>query len=226
MKSLGIFSKSVSPLLAASVIFCGLAVAGCDEHVDVIQDTTILVKNHQTWAWRPMQARKDARDSERPVISRDVIRRNNRNERNDDVAAEPDPSIDLERRELRASIERQLTAKGLTQITDPATADYLVDYQFAIRGHNVTVKRVYPGAYPGLVCGPFGCYSGWGYGPSEVAYQNVRFREGMFVFALTQNGSRHLVYRAIGQEPAYHAQFSHDQIEDMVHALLKKLRVR
>jgi hypothetical protein len=223
VKSLGIISKSVSPLLAAGVIFCGMALAGCEEHVEVIQDTTIPVKNHQTWAWRPMQARKEAREGERPVISRDVIRRN---DRNDTVAPESDPAIDIERRQLRGEIERQLSAKGLTQISDPASANYLVDYQFAIRGHNATVERVYPGSYPGLVCGPFGCYSGWGYGPPEVAYQNVRFREGTFVFDMTQNGTKQLVYRAIGQEPAYHAQFSHDQIQDMVHALLKKLKVR
>jgi uncharacterized protein DUF4136 len=220
VKNLGFLSKSVSPLLAASMIFCGLALAGCDEHVEVIQDTDIHVMRHQTWAWRPMQARTNAPDNGRPVISRDVIRRN------ETVAAESDPAVDIARRQLRTEIERQLSAKGLTQVPDTAAADYLVDYQFAMRGHNVTVERVYPGAYPGLVCGPFGCYNGWGYGPPEVAYQNVRFREGTFVFDLTQNSSRHLVYRAIGQEPAYHAQFSHDQIEDMVHALLKKLKVR
>jgi hypothetical protein len=222
VKSIGI-SKSVSPLLAAGVIFCGLAVAGCDEHVEVIQDTSIHVMKHQTWAWRPMQARKDAREAERPVISRDVIRRNG----NAPVeAAEPDPTVEIARKQLRSEIERQLTEKGLSQVPDPAAADFLVDYNFAIRGHNATVERVYGGGYPGLVCGPFGCWNGWGYGPPEVTYQNVRFREGTFVFDLTKNGSKELVYRAIGQEPQYHAQFSHDQIQDMVHALLKKLNVR
>jgi Domain of unknown function (DUF4136) len=223
VKSFGVLSKGMSPLLAAGVIFCGLALAGCDEHVEVIQDTTIPVRIHQTWAWRPAEAQREARAAERPVISRDVIRRN-------DAAPAPtpeaDPAIEIERRELKASIERQLTAKGLSQVGDPAAADFLVDYHFAIRGHNATVERVYPGAYGGLVCGPYGCWNGWGYGPPEIAYQNVSFREGMFVFALTQNGSKQLVYRAVGQEPAYHAQFSHDQIEDMVHALLKKLKVR
>jgi hypothetical protein len=139
---------------------------------------------------------------------------------------EPDPAVEIARKQLRTEIERQLTEKGLKQVSDPAAADYLVDYNFAMRGRNMRVERVYPGAYPGLVCGPFGCGYGWGYGPPAVAYQNIRFREGTFVFDMTKNGSTELVYRAIGQEPQYHAQFSHDQIQDMVHALLKKLKVR
>lgn len=218
----GRMTKRVSPLIAAAAVFCGLVLAGCDEHVEVIQDTDIHVMKHQTWAWRPMQPRAEAttNNGNRPVISRDVIGRR------ETVVTEADPAVEIARRQLRTEIERQMTEKGLTQVTDPAAADYLVDYQFAMRGHNVTVERVYPGAYPGLVCGPFGCWNGWGYGPPEVAYENVRFREGMFVFTMTQNASKHLVYRAIGEEPAYHAQFSHDQIQDMVHALLKKLKVR
>jgi Domain of unknown function (DUF4136) len=213
------FSERVSPLIAAAAVLCGLAMAGCYEHVEVVQDTDIHVMKHQTWAWRPMQAKTEA-PAGRPVVSRDVIRRN------ESVAAEADPAVEISRKQLRTEIERQLSQKGLSQAPDPAAADYLVDYNFAVRGHNVAVERVYPGAYPGLVCGPFGCWNGWGYGPPEVAYQNVRFREGTFVFDMTKNGSKQLVYRAIGQEPEYHAQFSHNQIDDMVHALLKKLKVR
>jgi hypothetical protein len=219
------FSKRVSPLMAATAVLCGLAVAGCDEHVEVIQDTDIHVMKHQSWAWRPMEARPAAAEPEggRRVISRDAIGgRNNAPA----APAEPDPAVEISRKQLRTEIERQLAQKGLSQVPDPAAADYLVDYNFAVRGHNVAVERVYPGAYPGLVCGPFGCWNGWGYGPPEVAYQNVRFREGTFVFDLRKNGSKQLVYRAIGQEPEYHAQFSHEQIEDMVHALLKKLKIR
>jgi hypothetical protein len=218
----GRFSKRVPPLIAAVAVFCGLVLAGCDEHVEVIQDTDIHVMKHQTWAWRPMQAPRaqPSGGGDRPVISRDVIGRH------ETVTTEADPAVEIARRQLRTEIERQMTQKGLRQVSDPSVADYLVDYHFAMRGHNVTVQNVYPSAYPGLVCGPFGCWQGWGYGPAEVAYQNVQFREGTFVFDMTQNASRHLVYRAIGQEPAYHAQFSHDQIEDMVHALLKKLKVR
>jgi hypothetical protein len=220
VNSLGIFSRGASPLLAASMIFCGLALAGCDEQVQVIQDTDIHVMKHQTWAWRPMQARRDSVDGGRPVISRDVIRPNT------SVPVESDPAVEIERRQSQSELERQLAAKGLVKVSDPAAANYLVDYQFAVHGRNVTVPRAYPGSYPGLVCGPYGCWNGWGYGPVAVGYQNVNVREGTFAFDMVQNGSKRLVYQATGQAPANKAQFSHDQIQDMVHALLNKLKVK
>jgi hypothetical protein len=203
--------------LATGVLLGALALAGCDERVDIMRNRDIPVLKHQTWAWRPSTARKEARN-ERPVVSRDVIGGR------ETVSNVPDPANETVRQELRTSIERQLTEKGLTQISDPSVADFLVDYQFAMRRHNVTVERAYPGAYPGLVCGPFGCYQGWGYGPAEVGYENVRFREGTFVFNLIKRDPKALAYRAIGMEPAHHATFSSDQVHDMVHALLKGLK--
>jgi len=207
----------ISPLLAAFVLTCGLLLAGCDEHVEIVRNRDIPVLKHQTWAWRPAPARKEARN-ERPVVSRDVIGGR------ETVASEINPANETVRQELRTAIERQLTAKGLMQVSDAAAADFLVDYHFAMRRHNVTLERVYPGAYPGLVCGPFGCWQGWGYGPPEVSYENVRFREGTFVFDLSKRSPNRLAYRAIGMEPAHHAAFSHEQIDDMVHALLKGLK--
>ena len=206
-----------SLLLAALIVVGGVWLVGCDEHVEIIRDRNIPILKHQTWAWRPSPPRKEARN-ERPVISRDFAGRR------ETVAAEPDPANDIVRQELRAAIERQLTTKGLTQASDPAVADFLVDYHFAMRRRNVTVERVYPGAYPGLVCGPFGCWQGWGYGPPEVSYENIRFREGTFVFDFMQHTPNRLAYRAIGQEPAHHATFSQDQVDDMAHALLKGLK--
>ncbi len=125
---------------------------------------------------------------------------------------------------MRTAIERRLTEKGLTQVSDAVAADFLVDYHFAMRRHNVTVERVYPGAYPGLVCGPYGCWQGWGYGPPEVSYENVRFREGTFVFDLFKRDAKRVAYRAIGMEPPYRTTISHDQVDSMVHALLKDLK--
>jgi len=206
-----------SSLLGAAVLTCGLLLAGCDENVRIIRNRDIPVLKHQTWAWRPAADRRETRN-ERPVISRDVIARRKT------VASESDPANDATRQELRTAIERQLTAKGLTQVSDPEAADFLVDYHFAMRRRNVTVERVYPGAYPRLVCGPFGCWEGWGYGPPEVGFENIRFREGTFVFDFVKREPNRLAYRAIGQEPAHHATFTHDQVNDMVHALLKGLK--
>ena len=206
-----------SSLMAASILVGGLLLAGCDEHVEIIRNGDIPVLKHQTWAWRPAPARKEAKNG-RPVVSRDVIGGR------ETVATETDPANEIVRQELRTAIERQLTAKGLTQVSDPAAADFLVDYHFAMRRHNVSVERIYPGGYPGLVCGPFGCWQGWGYGPAEVSYENIRFREGMFVFDFIKRNPNRLAYRAIGQEPAHHATFLNDQVEDMVHAMLKGLK--
>src|SRR5260370_16787931 len=61
-----------SPLLAASLLLGGLCLAGCDEYVEIIRNRDIPVLKHQTWAWRPAPARKEARN-ERPVVSRTVI---------------------------------------------------------------------------------------------------------------------------------------------------------
>jgi len=205
------------PLLAASILLCGLGLAGCDEHVEIIRDRDIPVLKHQTWAWRPAPVRKEAKN-ERPVISRDVIGSR------ETVVKENDPANEIVRNELRTAIERRLTEKGLTQVTDAVAADFLVDYHFAMRRHNVTVERVYPGAYPGLVCGPYGCWQGWGYGPPEVSYENVRFREGTFVFDLFKRDAKRVAYRAIGMEPPYRTTISHDQVDSMVHALLKDLK--
>jgi hypothetical protein len=204
-------------LVAASIIFSGLWLAGCDERVEITRDPDIPVLKHQTWAWRPAPARKEAKN-ERPVISRDVIGGR------ETVAPERDPANEIVRNELRTAIERHLTEKGLTQVSDPAAADFVVDYHYAMRRHNVTVEHVYPGAYPGLVCGPFGCYQGWGYGPPEVSYENVRFREGTFVFDLFKRDTKRLAYRAIGLEPPYRTTITHDQVDSMVHALLKGLK--
>jgi len=49
-----------SPLLAATVLICGLLLAGCDDHVTVIRDPDIPVPKGSTWAWKPVASPRDA----------------------------------------------------------------------------------------------------------------------------------------------------------------------
>lgn len=207
-----------SPLLAASVMLCGLLFAGCDEHIEVIRDPDTPVLKGSTWAWRPATQRKDA--DQRPVISRDVI------SRGETIARDPGANNEIVRQRIRTAIEQTLSSKGLRQVSDPQAADFLVDYHVAVRRHDVRVERVYPSGYPGLVCGPFGCWESWGWGPAVVGYENIRFREGTFVFDFTKQSTYRLVYRAIGEKRVHRDTFNQGEISEFVHHMLGKLKTK
>jgi Domain of unknown function (DUF4136) len=208
-------------LVSAAVCLWGLAAAGCDDHVQVTRDPDVRISRGATWAWQPVTEPVTTRDS-RKVISRDAMGRNE--------PAPRDTSADnqLVRDRVRTAIQQALTAKGLAQVSDPATADFLVDYHFAVERRNATVQTVYPGAYPGLVCGPYRCWEGWGYGPAAVGYERIHFREGTIVFDFTQQATKNLVYRAVGEKPVRRDSFSltQDEITGLVNHLLKDLKTR
>jgi uncharacterized protein DUF4136 len=212
MKSIG-----KSPLMAASIVACGLLLAGCDDHITVTRDPNIPVVKGSTWAWKPAAPPKNA--DRRPVVSRDVI------SRGETVARDSGSNSEIVRQRIRTAIEQTLSSKGLRQVRDPQAADFLVDYHVAVRRHDVTVERVYAGGYPGLVCGPFGCWESWGWGPPEVGYENVRFRQGTVVFDLVKQSDRRLVYRAVGQKPVHRDTFNQGEISEFVHHMLGKLKV-
>jgi uncharacterized protein DUF4136 len=205
-----------SALLALSALFWGLLLAGCDDRITVIRDPDIPVVKGSTWAWRPIAPPKDA--DKRPVVSRDVI------SRRESVVREPDANREIVRQRIRTAIEQTLSSKGLRQVSDPQQADFLVEYHVAVRRHEVTVERVYPGAYPGVVCGPYGCWEGWGWGPPQVGFENIRFREGTVVFDLVKQSTKRLAYRAIGQKPVHRDTFNQDEINEFIHHMLGKLK--
>lgn len=214
----GTNGNRTSPLLAASIFLFGLLLAGCDDHITVIRDPDIPVPKGSTWAWKPAASPKDS--DRRPVVSRDVI------SRGETVVREPDGNREFVRQRFRTAIEHTLSSKGLRQVSDPQAADFLVDYHVAVRRHDVTVQRVYPGGYPGLVCGPYGCWESWGWGPPAVSYENVRFREGTVVFDFVKQSTNRLAYRAIGQKPVHRDTFSQDEISEFVHHMLGKLKTQ
>lgn len=204
------------PLATTAVLSCVFLLAGCDERVQIIRDRDVHFARHATWAWRPMEEQSKGRGS-RPVISRDEIRRGETVTR--DTAADNDAL----RGNVKTAIAATLQEKGFKEVSDPQAADFLVDFHLGVRRRNVTVANVYPG-YPGLVCGPFGCYEGWGWGP--VGYERIHFREGTIVIDVVQPGANRPAYRAIGEKPVHHDAFSFSQSEvnGMVHHLLKDLR--
>lgn len=216
------FSKLKLPLALAAVGLFGLVAAGCDDHVQVTRDPDIRIHKGATWAWQPVVEPVAGRDSRR-VTSRDTGGRPE-----GPVARDVVGDNQIVRDRVKTAIQQTLTAKGLAQVSDPATADFLVDYHFAIERRNATVQTVYPGAYPGLVCGPYRCWEGWGYGPAAVGYERVHFREGTIVFDLTQQTTQRLVYRAVGEKPVRRDTFSltQDEINGLVNHLLKDLKTR
>jgi hypothetical protein len=221
-------SKTTKRFLTAGALLSLIFVAGCDEYVRVTRDRDVRIAKNATWAWRPAVEeaavpRNNRTGDNRPVISRDEIRRDQRTQ---PVRRDPDANDEIVRGRVKTAIEQALTSKGFKQVSDPAAADFLVDYKFAVNRGNARVPVAYPGAYPGLVCGPFRCWESWGYGPAYVGYENIHFREGTIVFDFVQQGTRHLVYRAVGEKPVKRDAFSltQDDINGLVHHLLKDLK--
>jgi Domain of unknown function (DUF4136) len=212
-------AKARSPLFAAGALACAVLLAGCDEYVHITRDRDAHIPRHATWAWRPAWEEGSRRGS-RPVLSRDEITRG------ETVTRENNGDNDVLRGKVKSAVERNMAEKGFEEISDPDAADFLVDFHIGVRRRNVTVEHVYPGAYPGLVCGPFGCYSGWGFGPAAVGYEHIRFREGTIVLDVVQSPTNHLIYRAVGEKPVRRDtfSFSQDEVNGLVHHLLKDLK--
>ena len=206
-------------LFAAGTLACAVLLAGCDEYVHITRDRDVHIARHATWAWRPAQEEGGRRGS-RPVTSRDEITRG------ETVTGDNDADNDVLRSKVRSAIQHNMAEKGLKEVSDPEDADFLMDFHIAVRRRNMTVERVYPGAYPGLMCGPFGCYSGWGWGPAMVGYERIRFREGTIVVDVLQNSTNHLVYRAVGEKPIRRdtLSFSRNEVNGLMHHLLKDLK--
>jgi uncharacterized protein DUF4136 len=227
MGNLNLNKLRTAPVLLTAVLASGLLLAGCDEHVDVVRDHSVVIPKHATWAWRPAPPpEKNPDKNPNPVISRDVI--------TDDGRARTETReqgnigrIDNEtmRLAVKTDIEQDLARKGFQQVSDPAAAEFLVDYHVGIRRATETVAR--PVGYPGLVCGPFGCYESyrWGYwGGPGYAYENIHYREGTIVFDFAQQGSNKVAFRAVGQRPIYRGSLSTDHIRDAVNRVLRDLK--
>src|SRR5713101_2367790 len=107
MLKMGSFrGQKIRSATAAGIVFCGLLLAGCDEHVTTDRNPEVRIAKHATWAWRPAQEQPRARDSRdsRPVISRDVI------SRNETVVRDTDATSEIVRGQIRVAIEQNLAS--------------------------------------------------------------------------------------------------------------------
>jgi hypothetical protein len=209
--------QAVSALCLTAVLMGGLVVSGCNDNVEVLRDPSIRVSKGMTWAWRPQGAPPSVnakRDNDnRPVVSRDVISQAPPPQ----LESNRDWNTEANRDKLQKAIEQALKNKGLVQVSDPAAADFLVDYHVAVRTQRATVGTVYPG---------WGWY-GWGWGPPEVEYRNVAWHQGTFVLDLALRNPKTLAYRAIGHKELNNKpSISEYQAQEAVNHLLKGLKVQ
>src|SRR5579859_3101882 len=219
-------------LLGALAIACAAVFAGCDEHIVVDRDPGVRVQRGMTWAWRPAPTqRQEARPQDggrseggRRVVSRDVISpRGDRPQR--DFPQYADPSKDMVHTRTRIAIEQTLKSKGLTQVSDPGAADFLVDYQVGIEGHRERVAE--PVNPPVLVCGYYGCWQSWGYwGPPGFVVRTVHYREGTIVFDLVRRGDDKLAYRATYEKPLDWNGLDQEHVNSGVKKMLDKLKTQ
>jgi hypothetical protein len=153
-------------------------------------------------------------------VSRDVITPQQPPQQH--LESNRDWNTEANRDTLKAAIAKTLHSKGLTQVTDPEFADFWVDYHVAVKTRTASVA--YPGGYPGVVCGPYGCWSGWGWGPP--GYQNVRFQEGTFVIDVALRQPNKLAYRAISHKNLTYQKptITPYEAEQAVNHLLKDLK--
>ncbi|MGB2665480.1 MAG: DUF4136 domain-containing protein [Candidatus Acidiferrum sp.] len=212
--------------LMAAVLMGGMLANGCNDNVEVLRDPDIKVAKGMTWAWRPVtpppQAQRDA--NSRPVVSRDVITPAPPPQQH--LESNRDWNTETNRDRLKAAIENTLKSKGLVQASGSTAADFLVDYHVAVKTQRATVGTVYPG-YPGLACGPYGCWSGWGWGQPEVQYRNVAWHEGTFVLDIALSNPQKLAYRAISKKELKNKPtITPYQAEEAVNHLLKDFKVK
>jgi hypothetical protein len=218
-----------SPLLLGALVASGLFFTGCDAHVDVVRDHSVIIPKHATWAWRPDTAEKKDKDATSDdVISRDVISDDGRSET---ISRDPRSDNETLRLAIRTDIEQEMRSKGFKQVADPAAAQFLADYHFAIRRHTAAEgggyrEGGYRGGYPGFVCGPFGCWASytWGYWGGPYGYRNPNYREGTIVFDFVQQSSNKVAFRAVGQKEMNNEALSTNHVRDAVHRLLRDLK--
>jgi hypothetical protein len=207
------------PFLA---VLAAIYLAGCDDRVVVDRDPSVPVQKGMTWAWRPA-APPPA--STRPVTWRDTSNRRppGRSPNYDNAPPYQRNSYwenDIVRSRIARAFEQELNGRGLLEVSDPADADFLVDYQFAVQPRRERVAT--PVYSAGLVCGYYGCWNGF-YGPPGYYVHTIQYREGTIVFELVDPRINRLAYRAVRENVVHRNSFNDDEVREGVKHLLKGL---
>jgi len=204
-------------LLGVLAALAGFALAGCDDHVVIDRDPSIAIRKGMTWAWRRPGVEPA---SYRRVVSRDVAGRASY-DRGPSFERNGDWENDIVKNRLARAFERNLKERGLVQVSDPNDADFLVDYQVAVRRRRERVAT--PVYSPRLVCGYYGCWNGF-WGPPGVVVHTVQYREGTIVFDLVDHDHDRLAYRAVRENVVTKHSFSDNEVDEGVKHLLKGLK--
>lgn len=204
-------------LIASLAAAAGFGLAGCDDRVFYDRDSSVPIHRGMTWAWRPAGSppSNSSSRSDRRVVSRDVVGPSREFRRN------PDWEHDIVRNRIAHAIEQNLAAKGLMQVGDPASADFLVDFQFGVRRRRERVAT--PVYNSGLVCGYYGCWDGF-YGPPGVYVHTIQYHEGTIVFDLFDQRSGRPGYHAVRENEVHRDSYRDDEVYEGVKHLVKGLK--
>lgn len=218
-----VWTKYRAGSLGVVVLGCMAVLAGCDDHVVVDRDPGVKIQKGMTWAWRPAPPAQEMRsDGGRRVISRDVIPQRNAPPQRE-FPAHADPEKDLVHTRTRIAIEQILASKKLKQVTDPAAADFLVDYQVGVENKRERVAE--PVNPPVLVCGYYGCWNSWGYwGPAGYVMKTVHYSEGTIVFDLVRRIDDKMAYRATYGKKLDSNGLDQEHVNEGMKKMLEKLK--
>lgn len=167
--------------LAAGLTAASLTLAACQTpggDVSVLKSSTVAVAPGSTWAWAP-GAQPGSGDKR---IDNDIIQGR-----------------------VKAAVEGALAGRGYRQVSDPSSANLLVQYHIGLQDRTETRVDTFGGPSGGPVaCGIRGCIGGFGWGmygpPMDVDVRNINYVEGTVMLDLIDRASGKLAWRATSRK--------------------------
>jgi hypothetical protein len=132
---------------------------------------------------------------------------------------------------IHRAVDAELARKGLRLVGDVESADFTVHYHLGITRRREWVGDTMPGPWgpvPYAHCGRHGCHGAWAwgwYGPPEIHYREVTYREGTLMLDLTERTTGRIAFRAVGRKPVERDDVTEAGVRDAVEELLEDLEV-